>query len=233
MADRPDSRTSTTLLERLQTTPGDPDAWAEFVRRYAPKIRAWCSSWGLQPADVDDVTQAVLTRLVVAIRTFRYDPGQRFRAWLKTVTHHVWLDLAASGRPLGGGAGHDRDILDNLEARTDLERRLAEAFDTERLELAMQRVQQRVAPATWDAFRLTALEGLSGAEAGRRLGMPAAHVFVAKHRVQKLLKEEVQALGDREVVSPRTSAGSRPTDPGPQEGHETPAKPPSEPPAPA
>jgi hypothetical protein len=45
-----------------------------------------------------------------------------------------------------------------------------------------------------DAFRLTAIEGLAGADAALKLGMAVAHVFVAKHRVQKMLQEEVRLL---------------------------------------
>jgi RNA polymerase sigma-70 factor (ECF subfamily) len=39
-----------------------------------------------------------------------------------------------------------------------------------------------------------ALEGHSGAEAAGRLGMKVAAVFVAKGRVQKLLREEIDRL---------------------------------------
>ena len=48
--------------------------------------------------------------------------------------------------------------------RDDLAARLEEAFDLERLEMAQASVRQRVEPHTWEAFRLTALEGRSGAE---------------------------------------------------------------------
>jgi RNA polymerase sigma-70 factor (ECF subfamily) len=58
----------------------------------------------------------------------------------------------------------------------------------------MTRVRLRVAPQTWEAFRLTALEGLSGAEAAGRIPMQVAQVFVAKRRVQKMLQEEVSRL---------------------------------------
>ena len=51
-----------------------------------------------------------------------------------------------------------------------------------------------MAAPTWDAFRLTAFEGHSGAEASRLLQMSIASVFVAKHRVQKMLKEEIDKL---------------------------------------
>jgi hypothetical protein len=38
------------------------------------------------------------------------------------------------------------------------------------------------------------LTGLSGGEAARVLGMPVGHVFVAKHRVQRMLRAEIQRL---------------------------------------
>ena len=60
----------------------------------------------------------------------------------------------------------------------------------------MHRIKNRVKNSTWDAFRLTALEGLSGVNAAGQLGIPVASVFVAKHRVQKMLQEEVQILND-------------------------------------
>jgi RNA polymerase sigma-70 factor (ECF subfamily) len=52
----------------------------------------------------------------------------------------------------------------------------------------------RVAPQTWQAFWLTALEGLSGAEAATRIPMQVAQVYVAKRRVEKMLREEIAKL---------------------------------------
>jgi hypothetical protein len=40
---------------------------------------------------------------------------------------------------------------------------LEEEFRRELMDQAIVRVRPRVAPRTWDAFRLTALEGCSGA----------------------------------------------------------------------
>ena len=39
-----------------------------------------------------------------------------------------------------------------------------------------------------------ALHVLSVADAAHRLGIPVGHVFVAKHRVQKMLQDEVRIL---------------------------------------
>jgi RNA polymerase sigma-70 factor (ECF subfamily) len=63
------------------------------------------------------------------------------------------------------------------------------------LEEAMLRVRLRVAPQTWQAFRLTALEGLSGTKAAARIPMRVAQVFVARRRVQRMLRDEVARLG--------------------------------------
>jgi len=68
------------------------------------------------------------------------------------------------------------------------------AFEQELLELAMHRVEERLKPTTREAFRLTHVENLSGLEAAERLNMPVSQVFVVKHRVLKLLKEDVRRL---------------------------------------
>ena len=195
MPAKADADTSLTLLERLQNNPEDPQAWNLFLERYQPRIRRWCLSWGLQDSDADDVGQEVLVKLFAALRKFQYDPSRSFRAWLKTVTQHAWVDfVAARRRDPGQAAGRIDTLTDSAEARSDLERQLEDAFDRELLELAMHRVRKRIKPANWDAFQLTAVEGLAGADAAKRLGMPVAHVFVAKHRVQKMLQDEVRGL---------------------------------------
>ena len=51
---------------------------------------------------------------------------------------------------------------------------------------------------TWEAFRLTAFEGLSGAETAERLQMKVAHVFVAKSEVKRMLQEVVRQLDEAE-----------------------------------
>jgi RNA polymerase sigma-70 factor (ECF subfamily) len=52
----------------------------------------------------------------------------------------------------------------------------------------------RVEPQTWEAFRLTALDGLSGADAAQQLGLRITAVFKAKSRVQEMLRATVARL---------------------------------------
>jgi RNA polymerase sigma factor (sigma-70 family) len=188
------SETRLSLLGRLQSQGSNSaPAWQEFVDHYGPKIEAWCRHWGLQEADVDDVTQTVLVKLATKMRSFVYQPSGSFRAWLKTLARHAWSDFVAE-RLRAGGTVNSAAALEALPARDDLGARLADAFDLEVLEVATERVRQRVAENTWDAFRLTALDNLSAAEAAAQLGMPVANVFKAKSNVKKLLEEEIRRL---------------------------------------
>jgi len=130
------------------------------------------------------------------MQSFTYDPAKSFRGWLKTLTHHAWFDWLESQRRGGAGSG-DAEVLrrlETVEARDDLVQQLAKAFDAELLEEALARVRLRVAPHTWEAFHLLALEGWSGAQAAEKLHMKVANVFVAKSNVQKMLQETIQAL---------------------------------------
>ena len=56
------------------------------------------------------------------------------------------------------------------------------------------RVRLRVAPHTWEAFRLVALEGLPVAEVAARVHLQVAMVYVAKSKVQRMLQEEIGKL---------------------------------------
>jgi RNA polymerase sigma factor (sigma-70 family) len=196
MSEESKSQTSPTLLGRLRQSPQNELAWGAFVDRYAPKILGWCRRWNLQEADAQDITQDVLLKLARKIRDFEYDPTRSFRAWLKTLTQHAWSDFveARTRARVAGGLPAEAAALETLPAREDLIQQLDTVFEQEALAEAMTRVQLRVKPQTWEAFRLQALEGASGAETADRLGMTVTAVFVARSRVQKLLQQEVEKL---------------------------------------
>lgn len=188
--------TSSSLLTRVRSGPADQAAWAEFVDRYGPRIYAWCRRWQLQDADAEDVTQDVLLRLADKLRVFTYDPTRSFRGWLKTIAHHAWHDFVQKRqRPgLGTGGSAMLEQLESVTARDDLLIRLDQEFDRELFEEAQGRVRQRVAGHIWEAFRLLAVEGRSGAEAAEQLSMKVSSVFVARCKVQKMLQQELQRL---------------------------------------
>ena len=204
MADAPSpGSTSVTLLQRLREEPADESAWEAFVARYGPTIAFWCRRWKLQEADVNEVVQTVLVELASKMRTFAYDPSRSFRGWLWTLTRNTWVDSIAEWRRQlpGGGIANPAAALATVEARDDLERQLQEAFDLEVLQRATARVRTKVEERTWDAFRLTAIDGLSGAEAAGQLGLSVAAVFKAKSNVHRRLREQVALLEGVKAVA--------------------------------
>jgi RNA polymerase sigma-70 factor (ECF subfamily) len=188
--------TCVTLLTRLRQDPSDQAGWDEFVERYGRHIYRWCRQWKLQDADAEDVTQDILVKLTQKLRAFAYDPSRSFRGWLKTVAHHAWRDFEDSRRHARRAAGASRlqELILTLEAREDLAHKLEAAFDLELLEAAKVRVRLRVAPHTWEAFRLMAFEDLPVAEVAARVQLQVAMVYVAKSKVQKMLQEEIGKL---------------------------------------
>ena len=190
-----DSDTSVTLMMRVQQSPADPEAWGEFANRYQPMIRAWCVKWGAQHSDADDVAQQVLLKLLTAMKKYQPRADAGFRAWLQTVTRNAWFDLRKARRPEQEHvAGSLEAVVDSHDALEDLEQQMERAYERELLDLAMLRVEKRVKPTTWAAFRLTYIEKLHGSDAASQLELTPSHVFVAKHRVLKLLEDEVRKL---------------------------------------
>jgi RNA polymerase sigma-70 factor (ECF subfamily) len=196
MSDSDSLNTSLTLLGRLRQSPTDERAWDTFVERYGPKVYAWCRRWRLQEPDARDVTQNVLLELARQMQSFVYQPTGTFRGWLRTVSHRAYCDFLSARQRVTPGSGDDGILaqLSSVEARKDLLLQLEEEYDRELLDAATVQVRLRVQPHTWDAFVLTAIEGLSGDEAARRLGMQVGTVYVARGKVQKMLQEEVRRL---------------------------------------
>jgi RNA polymerase sigma-70 factor (ECF subfamily) len=193
MVDIPTTRV--TLLTHLRQNPNDQAGWNEFVERYGRHIYRWCRQWRLQDADAEDVTQDILVKLNQKLRAFAYDPSRSFRGWLKTVAHHTWQDFEDSRRRAQAVSGVPvQERMLTLEARDDFAQKLEQAFDLELLEAAKARVRLRVAPHTWEAFRLLAIECLPVAEVAARVRLQVAMVYVARSKVQKMLQEEIGKL---------------------------------------
>jgi RNA polymerase sigma factor (sigma-70 family) len=196
MADALLPTTRATLLTQLRQDPSDQAGWDEFVELYGRHIYRWCRQWKLQDADAEDVTQNVLVKLTQKLRAFAYDPSRSFRGWLKTIAHHAWRDFEDSRRHSKPATDdiQAQELMLNLEARDDLVRKLEDAFDLELLEAAKMRVRLRVAPHTWEAFCLVAIDGLPVAEVAARVHLQVAMVYVAKSKVQNMLREEIGKL---------------------------------------
>ncbi len=61
-----------------------------------------------------------------------------------------------------------------------------------RFRLAAERIRQEFSDATWEAFFLTAVGGLSPEEAAATLGKTVGAVYAARGRVMHRLRQEIE-----------------------------------------
>jgi RNA polymerase sigma-70 factor (ECF subfamily) len=189
--------TRASLFLRLLDPQTKEAAWREFVARYQPLIAGWCRRKGLQETDVEDITQAVLCKLVARLKTFEYDPSRGFRPYLRRMVENAikdcWSDRAkrpgARGTGDSGVAGmlaqlHDSGALDDLAAEVSSQLELDSL-----LALAVKQVRAQVEPRTWNAYWQRVYEERSVQEVADRLGMRVASVYQAVSRVNKMLKQ--------------------------------------------
>src|SRR5258708_37840493 len=143
--------TSPTLLRRLRD-PADREAWATFAENYGRRIYTWCRRWQMQEADAEDLTQGLLVKIPVKMRSFHYDPkAGSFRAWLKTVVRHALSDFVRSQQKLGKTSYAP---LESIEAEQDLMKELDDRFERELLDEPMPPTALPSSPAPREPFLL-------------------------------------------------------------------------------
>jgi RNA polymerase sigma-70 factor (ECF subfamily) len=192
------SHTSLSLLERLRQQP-DAESWQRLVAVYTTLVSGWLRRYEVPAADVEDLTQEILTVLVRELPQFRHNqrPGA-FRAWLRTITVHRLRDFwrRRNTRPAVGEADFGRS-LDQLEdPRSALSERWDREHDRHVARRLMELIEPEFEPKTWQAFRRTALEGARAAQVAAELGLSANAVLIAKSRVLQRLRAEARGLTD-------------------------------------
>jgi RNA polymerase sigma-70 factor (ECF subfamily) len=179
----------------------DTAAWSEFVEVYEQAIFRYSRSHGLQDADSWEVVQRVLLAVHQQINSWRPN-GQAgsFRCWLLTTAHRICLsslrDTSRRDRAVGGSNGFES--IQQVPAAAVLD---DPADDWERWAFcwAAGFVEQEVEPRTWSAFRLTAIDGMSAAEAARTLKIRVGSIYTARCRVIARIREVVQSLSRCDV----------------------------------
>lgn len=191
------TQTHTTLLARLSGG-SDAGAWTEFVSRYGELIRGFARRRGQQAADVDDITQEVLTSLTKAMPGFVYDPAKgKFRSYLKTIVVRAIAKRSLQNkRPVS---------LEEVEHAT---RAASESPDVDALweqewrqyhvRLAMKAIGAEFNEADRTAFELYALQGREARDVAADLSMSVDQVYQAKSRITRRLAQVIQQQVDDE-----------------------------------
>jgi RNA polymerase sigma-70 factor (ECF subfamily) len=189
--------TRATLIFRVRDS-RDSKAWGEFVEIYEPLVKSYCRKRGLQEADTADVSQEVLQSVVGAVQKFRYDRRRgAFRSWLLAVTHHKLLHFFGRQKrqPRGSGETAVRKLLE-AQPTLDEAREWDRDYKRRLFEWAAASVRREFQPATWEAFRLTAMEDRPPGEVAAQLGMSTSAVYQARSRVTARLRERILEVVD-------------------------------------
>lgn len=190
----PETRAS--LVAKLRD-PEDRHAWDEFVALYRPVVYRLARKRGLQDADAQDLAQAVMASLSVAVHRWRPDEERaKFRTWVARIAKNAIVNAATRGRHERGKGGSS--VYELLAAQPDDDAEGNADFDfEERREIyrrAAAKVRMQFAADAWEAFTLSTVGGLSPEEAARKTGKSVGAVYATRSRIMRSLKEAVRQI---------------------------------------
>ena len=202
------------LLNRLKDW-GDQTSWQEFFDTYAQLIYNVAVKAGLSDIEAQEVVQETIISVARKIGEFKADPAQgSFSGWLMQLTRwriaDQWRKRDKAGQASRQfGAGETARLPDDTGSTGPIERipdpadaALAtiwrEEWEKQLMAAALERVKRQVSPRQFQMFDLHVLQKLSVHATARTLQASVASVYIAKHRVTRLLAKEVRKLKQSE-----------------------------------
>lgn len=204
------ARTRKSLIERLADWE-DQRTWEEFYQTYWRLIYSVSVKAGLSREEAFDVVQE--TVLAVAKQWKKgqvYDPEKgSFKTWLMNITRWRISDQfrlkqrnPAAMNQAGGTPGADGDdrrtgTIERLEGENGADV-LDQVWEREWMsnltDVALQRVKKLVSPNQYQIFHAYVVKEWEVAKVVKELGVSQSQVYLAKHRIGAMLKEEIEKL---------------------------------------
>lgn len=210
--------TRLSLLGRLKDW-SDQRSWQEFFDTYHRLIHSVAIKAGLTASEAQDVVQETVVAVARHIAEFRADPGRgSFKAWLLQITRRRIADqfqrrardarLATALPPLSDVRSRPHLSDDATQTATverlpdpagiELEHHWDEAWRQHVLEAATARVKAQVSPKQFQIFELYVLREWPVAKVARTLGVSVASVYLARHRIGRLLRKETLRIAEND-----------------------------------
>ena len=191
--------TRKSLLGRLKDWQ-DNESWRDFFDTYWRLIYGFAVQRGLSHEEAQEAVQETVVAVAKSIGRFKYDPKVcAFKTWLLGVTgSKIANQFAKRARQVAHRAGDSQgtSLLSRLPDENGVQ--WDQAWDAEwaknLMEAAIQRVKRRVSIEHYQMFDLFVLKEWPAREVAKTLGVTIAHVYVAKHRISKLIRKEVELL---------------------------------------
>lgn len=205
LSDESLTATRGSLLARLRQW-DDAEGWREFFNTYGDLLYRFAVRSGLDAAAAQDAVQEVMLAVAKQMPQFQYDPAKgSFRAWLYTQARWRIVDSLRRRQrdnqtePLSSieGQGQSGSSAALVEPMTDPLEVIWEAeWRENQLARALAQVKSLVSPGQFQMFQLMAIKGWDKAEITRTLKVSRAQVYMAKMRVGRLLRRELERLGE-------------------------------------
>jgi len=194
--------THESLLNKIKD-PLDQSSWRRFFDTYRKLIYGVAVKGGLTSAEAEDVVQETMASVVKHMPAFKYDPAiGSFKAWLLNMTRWRITDQLRKRGPQAPypeaseetDPGHSKMndapdyMLPELEKLWDAE------WEKALMDAAITRVKRNLNPKHYQIYDCYVNKGWTPERVGKAFDVPVGQVFVAKHRVTELIKEEVARL---------------------------------------
>jgi len=206
MMTEPDTKallpTRQSLLSRLRDWQ-DQEGWREFFDTYWRLIYSVARRSGLADAEAQDVVQNTFIYLARRMPRFHYDRARgSFKSWLRRVTRS--RISVAQRHPESKKALLPHLVLEENEANVwesipdpasdALDEVWQREWEENLIKTALRRIRPKVSGEQLTIFQLAVLAEVPIKQVARRLEVSLMQVYLARHRVGKLFKAEVQQL---------------------------------------
>jgi RNA polymerase sigma-70 factor (ECF subfamily) len=190
------------LIQRLKN-PEDQEGWNAFFEMYQGLIFGVAMRAGLGEPEAREVVQDTLVSVHQNIGQFEADPALgSFKCWLLRLTQWRIADQfrrrpraepPAQGQP--ADATSRTSTVERIpDPHCDLEAIWETEWKQNLLSLALKLIRTKVDPEQFQIFDFYALRNWPLIKVTRVLGVNAGQVYLAKHRISKMLKHEVERL---------------------------------------
>ena len=204
--------TRSSLLSRLRNV-GDDASWRTFFDTYWRLIYNVARKFGLGDQEAQDVVQETVIAVARKMPQFRYDPSKgSFKQWLMLITRRrihdhlrrVYRSLPTAPADAAEAARRQDDVPASLPTPdVQMDAAWEQQWQENILEAALARVRQRVNPKSYQVFDYCVLQNLPAQEVARMLGLNAAQVYLAKHRISLTVKRVAKEL-EAEMNRPKS-----------------------------
>jgi len=197
-------QTRQSLIDRLKNH-GDSESWEEFFNIYWKLIYSYAMRSKLNDSEAQEVVQETVIAVSKQMPDFKYDRSKgSFKSWLLHLTSWRIADQyrkrqheAAVMQPLDDSSG-ETPLINTIPDPVNLNDAIwNEEWERNLIESALQQLKARVKPKQYQIFDLYVLKGWPIGKVTATLGVNFGQVYLAKHRLNSLLRKEIRALNSR------------------------------------